>query len=99
MRTLHILYSTIRKSRHLSTLKLLDNLSDWLNQLIIAHDLILMGFLRINLKGIKTVGCDVIGVNVFLRKKADNFIPTVLLVSKPTSNVTLVITRLGQYLG
>ena len=70
MRTLHILYSTIRKSRHLSTLKLLDNLSDWLNQLIIAHDLILMGFLRINLKGIKTVGCDVIGVNVFLRKKS-----------------------------
>ena len=54
-----------------------------------------MGFLRINLKGIKTVGCDVIGVNVFLRKKADNFIPTILLASKPTSNVTLVITRLG----
>ena len=95
MRTLHILYSTIRNSRHLSTLKLSDNLSDLLNQLIIAHDLILMGFLRINLKGIKTVGCDVIGVNVFLRKKADNFIPTILLVSKPPSNVTLVITRLG----
>ena len=95
MRTLHIPYSTTRNSRHLSTLKLLDNLSDWLNQLIIAHDLILMGFLRINLKGIKTVGCDVIGVNVFLRKKADNFIPTILLASKPTSNVTLVITRFG----
>ena len=54
-----------------------------------------MGFLRINLKGIKTVGFDVIGVNVFLRKKADNFIPTILLASKPTSNVTLVIARLG----